>query len=342
MKPLPEPEAGEPIERLRGFVNVETDDDFLMIVGWVVAALRPDHPFPILIINGEQGSAKSTVAKVLRSLIDPSGAPTRSAPHDERDLSIAAHNNWCLSFDNLSRVPPWMSDAFCRLSTQGGYATRELHSDWSEVVFDAMRPLTMNGIGGLDARPDLGDRAFAITLQPISENRRRTEAEFWADFETARPFILGTLCDGVVSALKRQGQIKLTCKPRMADAALWIEAAEPGLGFDPGSFNRAYAENRSAAERFVVENDPIASAVRSLVEERGEFEGSASELLPLLDARVSLDTKGLRSWPKRPSTLGQWLNRLAPALRAVGVDPRFNRVGKARDRVWTIRFLGEI
>jgi hypothetical protein len=105
MRPLPEPEAGEPIEHLRGFVNVESDDDFLLLVAWLVAALRPRGPYPIAIVGGEQGSAKSTCARVLCALVDPNVAPVRSAPKDERDLAVAAHNNRVLSFDNLSVLP---------------------------------------------------------------------------------------------------------------------------------------------------------------------------------------------------------------------------------------------
>ena len=159
MRPLPEPECGELIERLRGFVNVETDEDFQLLVASLVAALRPRGPFPITIINGEQGSAKSTTARVLRALVDPSAAPIRTAPRDERDLFIAAHNNWYLCYDNLPGIAGWLSDGFCRLSTGGGFATRKLHSDRDETVLDAMRPIILNGISGLDGRPDLGERA---------------------------------------------------------------------------------------------------------------------------------------------------------------------------------------
>ena len=181
----------------------------------------------MLIINGEQGSAKSTTARVLSALVDPSVAPTRAAPKDERDLAVAADNNHLLSFDNISTMPGWRSDALCRLATGGGFATRKLHSDRDEIITDAARPMLLNGINDLGARSDLSDRALTITLPAISEEVRRTEAEFWADFEAARAGILGALYDAVSCALRRQGEVELPRKLRMADFAVWIEAAAP-------------------------------------------------------------------------------------------------------------------
>ena len=89
MHPLPEPDGGASIDTLRQFVNVTSDDEYRLVVGFLVGALRPDGPYPILLINGEQGSAKSTLARVLGSLIDPRSALLRALPRDERDLAIA-------------------------------------------------------------------------------------------------------------------------------------------------------------------------------------------------------------------------------------------------------------
>ena len=135
MLPLPKPEGGGRIEDLRPFVNVPDDQDWCLLVAWVVASLKPSGPYPVLVLHGEQGSAKSTTAEVLRSLIDPSIASLRTAPSEERDLAIAAHNAWVLSYDNMSGVPLWLSDALCRVATGGGFATRTLYEDAEETIF---------------------------------------------------------------------------------------------------------------------------------------------------------------------------------------------------------------
>ena len=149
MRALPKPEAGGSIEKLRPFVNVRDDYEWTLLQAWLVSALRTPGPFPLLTLCGEQGSAKSTTARVLRALVDPNAAPLRAEPRNGRDLMIAASNGWVLGLDNLSRLPNWLSDSLCRLATGGGFSTRELYSDDEEVIFDAMRPVILTGIEDL-------------------------------------------------------------------------------------------------------------------------------------------------------------------------------------------------
>lgn len=91
MQPLPVPEPGGMVEELRHLMNVETEGDFKLAIAWLVGTFHPRGPYPILALNGEQGSAKSTLSKLLRCLIDPNTAPIRSAPRDEQTLIIAAN-----------------------------------------------------------------------------------------------------------------------------------------------------------------------------------------------------------------------------------------------------------
>src|SRR5207247_518446 len=114
MLPLPVPERGGSIEALRSFLNVSSENDFVLIVAWLLAALRPTGPYPLLAISGEQGSAKTVLSKLLRALLDPNVAPVRSLAREERDLVIAANNSHVLAFDNLSCLPHSLSDAFSR------------------------------------------------------------------------------------------------------------------------------------------------------------------------------------------------------------------------------------
>src|SRR5262249_3125598 len=92
--PLLEPKPGGTVKLLRPFVNCASDAGFRAVVAWLVGCLRPGRPFPVLSLRGEQGSAKTFLAKLLRSLIDPNKAPMRRPPRDDRDLIIAATNGW--------------------------------------------------------------------------------------------------------------------------------------------------------------------------------------------------------------------------------------------------------
>ena len=178
MRPLPVPERGGAISDLRPFLNVASDGDFVLIVAWLLACLSDGGPYPILAVSGEQGSAKSTACAMVRALIDPYAAPLRSLPREDRDLFIAANNGHLLAFDNISNIPPWLADSLCRISTGGGFQARELYAEKEEVLFEACRPVILNGIEDVVTRPDLADRALFLNLEAIAEDRRRPSARF--------------------------------------------------------------------------------------------------------------------------------------------------------------------
>ncbi len=114
---IPEPVIGGRIEDLQPFVNISDPGDFVLVAAWLVAALRPEGPYPLLCVSGEQGSGKSSITDLLANLVDAEIGKKRTVSKDERDLVIAAKNGHVLAFDNMSSVANWFSDALCRLST---------------------------------------------------------------------------------------------------------------------------------------------------------------------------------------------------------------------------------
>ncbi len=323
---------------LRDFINVSDECAIRLIGAWLVQALRPTGPYPVLLFQGEQGSAKSTAERLVRSLVDPSTAPLRTTPRNERDLVIAATNSWCVAFDNISTLQPWLSDAMCRLSTGGGFSARELYTDSEEVLFDATRPLILNGIADVATRPDLLDRALVVTLPPIPEEKRRPEAELWREFEKARPHILAALFDAVAGALGAVEGVRLEGMPRMADFAMWATAAENALGWEPGAFMDAYSGNRVEATESALEADPVAIAVRELMEDQDEWTGTAGELWEALNELVGEGIRHTKTWPGAPNALSGRLKRLAPALRGIGIEYEDARLsGGERKRAKRLR-----
>lgn len=334
MLSLPEPIAGGKLDALRPMVNVAGDDDWLLLVAWLVQALRPVGPYPILAIHGEQGSAKSTTCRILRRLIDPCIAELRSEPRAERDLVIYASRVRIVALENLSTVTPWLSDALCRLATGGGFGTRELHTDRDEVLFDVTRPVLLNGIPELATRADLADRTIAVELPAISEHNRRAEAELWAEYQAIRPGVLGALLDCAAAALRGIDAVRLNRLPRMADFARWATAAEPAIGCGQGAFVRAYGDARARSTDTAIEAAPIGPAVLGLMRGRNEWSGTASELLAELRDLAGEPATKERGWPKQGNKLSEALRRIAPSLRAVGIDAR---QGEGRQkRIWTL------
>ncbi|MCH8112738.1 MAG: hypothetical protein IH905_12410, partial [Proteobacteria bacterium] len=322
-------------EDLEKFLNVRTEGDLKLVLGWLVMAFNPRGPYPILVLNGEQGSAKSTAARLLRSIVDPSQAPLRSPPREERDLLVAARNSWVIAFDNLSAIREWLADALCRIATGGGSSARQLYTDSEEVIFEAMRPVVLNGIPDLATRPDLADRAIVLKLPTISDPERRIETEFWAEFNAASGRILGFLLGAVSTALERRNKVQIESIPRMADFCIWAEAAAPAFGWKPGEFTKAYRANRQDAISIVVTSDLVSENVLTLIDEVKVWQGAASDLLDKLNLRVSDQIKRSDQWPKAPNALSNRLRRAAPGLRAMGLEVIEH--DQARPRRWELR-----
>jgi DNA polymerase-1 len=335
MLPLPDPVPGGRLDDLRALVNVPDDDDWALITAWLRSTVWPVGPYPVLVLKGEHGSGKTTLAELVRLLVDPADPVLRSAPRERRDLMIAARANWIVAFDNVSYVEPWMSDDLCRLATGAGWATRELYSDSDETIFKARRPVLLNGIEEFIGRTDLLDRTISVVLPPIDDRGRRLAQTIDAAFAALRPSLLGALLDSASGALRAQGQVRLPALPRMADFAVWAVAAERAAG-EPPRVLAAYVAGRvdgqtSAIDESVVGRAILAHLVPTLAS--SPWDGTAADLLTFLLERVDEPVRRDRRWPKTPRGLAGELRRLAPAFRLRGVSITFVREALTGRRV---------
>ena len=300
------------------------DENFILILAFIINALNPDGPYWFLLVEGEQGSGKSFLCHLLKMLIDPNFITKQRLPDNIRDLMIQAQENHLLVFDNLSGMKGEMSDILCTLSTGGGFSTRALYSNSGNYVFKACRPFIMNGIEGVANRPDLLERCISITLPTMPEGHRKTEKQLHAEFETLKPQILGWLCTVLSCALRRIDEIDAPTEMRMADAAHFLVAAEPATGYLEGTFLRALDKGQSEliADR-ILENTLVQSLITFMKNQYNKrFEGTTGDLF----AGCCIGSDGSRfdhTMPKTPAHLSRALKRLKPALTKIGVHVEF-------------------
>jgi hypothetical protein len=330
MRSLPIPVPGGDIAKLYPLVNIPVEDLTLalaLLLDW----LRPDTPYPVLELIGEQGSAKSTTQKTLRALIDPNKVMLRGRPKTVEDLFVAAGNNHLISLENLSGLSADLSDALCTIATGGGQAGRQYFTNDEEFTIEAHNPVAVNGIGAIITRPDLLDRAVALCLPVI--NGRMTELEHTQALEAAASDILGGLLDLFVKTLAFLPKVVIAPeqRPRMADFAMLGEAMVQSMGQPEGSFLGLYQHHRRDAIRRTIDSNPVAVACISFLKKHGSFEGTVGNLLGRLNLLGNDIEKG-DYWPRTPRGLGDGLRRVAPALRQVGIDVSVDNKAK-RDGV---------
>jgi len=362
MKPLPIAERGNSkrgLRRLRKLLRVRDDKDFVVVVGFLLIALGGPGPYPVVSLNGEPGSTKTTHLKVLRSLTDPNAVPVRSPPRDVRDVYIAATKSAMIAYNNLSDLPDFMSDALCTATEGSGDSRRELYTDEDESLIFACVPAMLAGVENVITRGDLADRTLYVGLTAVPESERRAEPEFWAEVERERPAILGALLNALVTGLKRLPTLELKALPRMATFAKFVVACETEF-WPEGTFLAAYRANADNADVDVLESDTAVSTLRVFMGDKPKWEGTATQLLDALvnivrqpehaaeaehaaaveiavtmgikhDADVARLAQALREardkvretlgkgWPKRPHFLTGRLRRVGPQLRRAGI-----------------------
>lgn len=319
---LPIPVDGGHLTELRDLVNV-TDTSWSHLVGWLVGALIPNIPHPVLSAHGEMGTGKSTAAATLVSLIDPSPAPLRTAPRDVDSWVVAAAGSWVVGLDNLSGISAWLSDALCRAVTGEGMVKRQLYTDGDLVVVSFRRCVILTAIDAGALRGDLADRLVRVGLERIAPEDRRTDAELAERLEEARPRILGALLTIVGQVLEVLPTVKLDTMPRMADYARVLAAIDQVTGLD---CLPRYLALGSELMADVVDDDPVAVAVRSLTERKGgRWSGTAGDLFDIITPE-----RAPKGWPTNPRSLAQAVKNASTALRSVGIEITSERTKAAR------------
>lgn len=334
MRPLPIPIGGGDLSSLWQMVNIPKNDRLLAIT-WVIESLRPDTPFPVLELIGEQGSAKSTTQTMLRRLIDPNACDLRAAPKTVEDVFVTGGVNWVVSYENISYLSPQMQDALCVIATGGGFAKRKLYSDADESVITVKRPVVLNGISAAITAQDLIDRAISIETPVIT--KRMEINEIWRAYEEKHPLLLGALLDIFAQSLSCLSSVQLPLDncPRLIEFTRLGMAIAEVVGQAGDEFLKAFNACRYESIARTIDASPVASALIEWFDGRNQ---QKTELpLKVLFAQVEIfKPNGSDSWPRSAKGFGDALRRAAPALRQMGIECR--SLGKVGSYVyWEIK-----
>src|SRR5215469_3320010 len=302
-------------------LNIEDNDSKLLLKCYIIALLVPRIQKAILMLHGEQGSAKTTLQELIKTLVDPSNILTLAFPRDINEFIQGLAHNYVVYFDNISNIREWISDILCRAVTGSGFSKRMLYSDDDDIIYNFKRCIGFNGINLAATKADLLDRGLIIQLSKISKDKRRENEEIWAEFEIIRPKLLGYIFDILVKVLASISSVKLSELPRMADFAKVCETISRCMGNEPDVFIKAYERNIQLQTEQVLESNIIAPVILKLMDTRQEWIGSATALLSNMEtlaATMKVNTKST-AWPKGPNVLIRRLNEVKATLEDFGI-----------------------
>ncbi|PNE36853.1 ATP-binding protein [Streptomyces noursei] len=315
--PLPTRDTdGKGIDLLMRLTNFATAEGECLALAWLIGCLGPSVPVPAPFLTGPQGAGKSTAGRMLVRIIEGMSGDLRRAPKDEENLITAVAAGWVTALDNLSHLPPDLSDLMCCVVTGAESIKRALFTDGDVVRSRYRRPLLLTGIDVGVIRPDLAERLLPLRLE--RPRVRRTEAELWAEFEEALPVILGSLLDLTVKV--RAAEAETPTDLRMADFAHLCAQLDTATGF--GALT-AYRASLDDLNDDVIEGDLLAQTVlkhAATLDPGAETRMTSSEWLHCLTGLYAgEDCRPLpKGWPTTGKVLSDRLKRLQPTLAARG------------------------
>jgi DNA-binding transcriptional MerR regulator len=330
-------------------LNVKDEDNKLLLKCYIISLFIPETPKPILMLHGEQGSAKSTLQEMIKLLVDCSIVRTLSFPRDINELIQKLHHNYIAYFDNISVIPGWISDELCRAVTRSGFTKRQLYTDDDDIIYNFKRCIGFNGINLGATKADLLDRGLIIHLERIPKEKVRKLEDIWHDFDKMKTQLLGYILDTLAKVLqvkKSQGGIELQGHPRMADFAEIAEIISRCMGYPENKFLETYYKNIGLQTEEALEANPVGMTVRTFMDSRmnllcrgcynsssilefvknememtrwyrGTFSGLLKEL-EIVAQRLNINTRS-KQWPKSPNYLSRRLNEVRTNLREVGI-----------------------
>jgi len=335
-RPLPIPEAGGHVSDILQFLNVKNEDDKLLILVWLVTAMIADIPRPILCLHGPQGSAKTTAAKFIREVLDPSEIMTCTPKNAQAEWAQVLNEHAVPIFDNLRRIQPWQEEILTKAVTGDGFAKRALYTDSDSVIMRYQRAIILTAINIPTSQPDLLDRFLLVELERVSPTKRKTELALRQKYEALKPKIFGAMLKALSRALPNVGKMKHVRSPRMADFAVHGCAVAKALGFTEKKFLDAFARNAQRQHEAVVEAEPISRLLSEHLQTTPKWSGTAAELQTILRGLAPENNVPVCLWPAAVAAFSRHVRELQATLIDNGIAVKFGHRGKGLDSRRTI------
>lgn len=314
------------IEKVFDFMNLQKDQNLQMLMAtYLCGVLLPHIPRPVIIVHGLQGSAKSTMLRVIKKLLDPSPLDLLTYPSKSQEIIQTLSHHYLVYFDNVSEIKGWMSDDLCRACTGSAFSKRKLYTDDDDIIYYYLRAIGINGINLVAQKPDLLDRSLIFELEPIVGSNRQDEESFWSRFEKVRPKILGTIFTILSKAIALKISVILEQRPRLADYAMWGCAIAKAIGYSQEAFMMAYDANVKKQNNEALEASTVAQLIISFMDDRSKWQGSAKTLLDMLTNIA--EEEGMKkdtSMPKNIRWLWRRIKEAKMNLNAIDIDVSYN------------------
>lgn len=327
---IPTPVGAGDYTRIAQYLNLDADGKLLVLPS-MPAMLMADIERPIILLVGDPRKGKSTIARLYRMLLDPAAPWGNKALFKVDEQALMLNSNALPVLDNLSPIPPWLSDMYCEAFSGGGFQKRTLYTNAGSYQIQYRRGMIITSVGLPTNRTDFLDRCLVVDMEGSKTLPKSAGSGLEMAFERDRPGILGGMLDLLVEAKKLAPTMNFPRLPRYSDFARHGAAMAEILGYGANRYVDALLGTlQSSAQEAIEASDPVASALVKLVQGAGSFTGGSDDLLTALNKLRPRSLPNGASWPESAVQLGKALSRVKDHLEEQGVylEARSTNKGK--------------
>jgi energy-coupling factor transporter ATP-binding protein EcfA2 len=336
--PISEGDPLENVKRIFKYINVKDEADQLLILMFLFTFFSAEEHV-ILFLDGEGGSGKSTVARVLKSILDPSILEDGDKiPEDMNSLiQILSHHKFSV-FGNISSISQQVSDIMCEAIT-GISATKRAHwTNDSDFLYKFMCSISLNGIiGEIGDRADILTRTIRVTTSSATFKERHDGQLREKMLAEDLPYIMGGIFDIMSKAIAEKEKETEIIDPRYRSVSFlkWSKAVCKATGLSYKDFENKYKEIYDQIDEKAIENNPQTSAILELMMNRRYWSGTMTELKKELekvsDIKISSST-----------VLSHNIKKLLSNLKNIGIEISWIRNKNGRKiEIRNINITGE-
>jgi len=314
---LPKPISGGNLRDLLPLMALSTEQEKCLVLSWLVASLIPDIERNFLLIEGPPGSGKTTLAKMLKSLIDPMKGASLHLSKKDREVAQVIDHHAVPLFDNVEMISKPVSDIFCQAYSEGSYTTKALYTNDGDFVFKLTGNAIFTAVQLKNLQTDFLNRTIKIKLNAMKNINRKSGSAILNKFNQIQPQLFGALLDTLVKTIKLKERIPVPTISRTVDFDHYCMAAAEVLGFGKDVFIKARQDNERLKLKGMITGTPLINALDNFLSNNGDnWSGYMSQLLQILPQYAAPGDY----LPQQANKLSESINKLRHELETVGIS----------------------
>lgn len=315
MAELPLPERGGHIQEIFEFMPPMPKQDQCLALSWLIASFFSEIERAFLLVEGENGTGKTTLTKLLKSFIDPAHGGALTYSDNVNNMAQILDHHCIPLIDNVTKISQSVSDIFCTTYSGASHTKRKQYTDGEDYIFNLTGNVIFTTVHMTKPKSDFLNRCYKIETQ-MTDETYRSKLQYEKKFEAVKGKLFGAVIDCVVKTMAEIEKSEPVTRFRTVDFDHVASCAAEVMKYGKELFWEARQHCESIKKKSITDSTPLILALDGHLKSNGNrFFGPIGKLLQQLPK--DLQIRG--EIPNKPNVLARRLNELKPELNAAGI-----------------------